>query len=82
MTITPCAPSPPSAFCHEKVVTSQQDQGRGMAYTALVASTSVRPLRSLGMAASCGMLTPEVVPFHVIITSQSKSTRERSGRWP
>ena len=57
-------------------------QGIFMANTALVASTRVRPLRETGMEAAAGMQTPDVVPFHVIMTSESKLTRERSGRSP
>ena len=39
----PCAPSPPSTFCQEKVVTSSLSQGRSIAKAAEVASQMVRP---------------------------------------
>ena len=78
----PCAPSPPSTFCHEKVVTSSFAQSISIAKAAEVASQMVRPLRLAGMALALGMRQPEVVPFHVNTTSRSKSTVVRSTIWP
>ena len=60
----PCAASPPSTFCQEKVVTSSLSQGRSMAKAALVASQMVRPSRSAGIQSPFGTFTPLVVPFH------------------
>jgi hypothetical protein len=67
----PCAASPPSTFCQEKVVTSSLSQGRSIAKAAEVASHSVRPARSAGIASPEGIRTPEVVPFQVKQTSRS-----------
>ena len=39
----PCAPSPPSAFCQEKVTTSSFGQSSACAKQAEVASQMVRP---------------------------------------
>ena len=69
----PCAASPPSAFCQEKVTTSSLAQSRSWAKQALVASQMVRPLRSAAMKSPFGTRTPEVVPFQV-------NTRSASGR--
>ncbi len=74
----PCAASPPSTFCHEKVATSSFGHGRSCAKAALVASQMVRPLRSAGIAEPSGTRTPEVVPFQVKTTSASQSTWARS----
>ena len=70
----PCAPSPPSTFCQEKVTTSSLAKSRFCAKAAEVASQMVRPLRSAGMKSPFGTRTPEVVPFQVKTTSRSKST--------
>ena len=50
----PCAASPPSTFCQEKVVTSSLSQGRSCAKAAEVASQSVRPPRSAGITSPEG----------------------------
>ena len=50
----PCAPSPPSTFCQEKVTTSSLAKSRLCAKAAEVASQMVRPLRSAGMKSPFG----------------------------
>ena len=50
----PCAASPPMTFCQEKVVTSSLSHGRSCAKAADVASQSVRPARSAGIAVAVG----------------------------
>src|SRR4051812_17809270 len=70
--IIPCAPSPPSTFCHEYVVTSSLSHGRSMAKAPEVASHSVRPLRSAAIQSPVGTHTPDVVPFHVNTMSASE----------
>ena len=79
---TPCAASPPSAFCQEKVTTSSFFQSRSCAKQALVASQIVSPSRSAGMKSPFGTRTPEVVPFQVKTRSALRSTLARSGSWP
>ena len=78
----PCAASPPSTFCQEKVTTSSLDQSSRCAKPAEVASQIVRPLRSAGIQSAFGTRTPEVVPFQVKTTSLSKLTCARSGSSP
>ena len=78
----PCAPSPPSAFCQEKVVTSSLSHGKSMLKAALVASHSVRPWRSAAIQSPSGTHTPLVVPFQAKTTSRALSTCDRSGRAP
>ena len=70
-TTTPCAPSPPSTFCHENVVASSFSHGISIAKTAEVASHSVTPSRSAGIqsAGPAGTRTPDVVPLYVKIAS-------------
>lgn len=65
----PCAASPPSAFCQEKVTTSSLAQSRGCANAAEVASQMVRPSRVALIQSAFGTRTPEVVPFQVKTTS-------------
>ena len=65
----PCAPSPPSAFCQEKVTTSSFGQSSFCAKAAEVASQMVRPARSAAIQSPFGTRTPEVVPFQVNTTS-------------
>ena len=60
----PCAPSPPSTFCQEKVTTSSFFHGRSIANAADVASQIVSPSRSSAIQSPLGTRTPEVVPFH------------------
>ena len=67
----PCAASPPSTFCQEKVVTSSLSQGRSMAKAAEVASQMVRPSRSAAIQSPFGTFTPQVVPFHRKTMSRS-----------
>ena len=69
----PCAASPPSTFCQEKVTTSSLAQSRAWAKQALVASQMASPARSAAMKSAFGTRTPEVVPFQV-------NTRSASGR--
>ena len=69
----PCAPSPPSTFCQEKVTTSSLLKSSRCAKAAEVASQIVSPCRSAGMKSAFGTRTPEVVPFQVKTTSRSKS---------
>ena len=78
----PCAASPPSAFCQEKVTTSSFAQSSGCAKAAEVASQIVRPSRSAAIQSAFGTRTPEVVPFQVKTMSVSGSTLERSGSSP
>ena len=78
----PCAASPPSTFCQEKVTTSSLAKSSSCAKAAEVASQMVRPPRSAGMNEASGTRTPEVVPFQVNTTSWSKSTDPRSGSAP
>ena len=78
----PCAASPPSAFCQEKVVTSSLAQSSCCANAAEVASQIVSPARSAGIQSASGTRTPEVVPFQANTTSLSKSTVARSGNSP
>ena len=68
----PCAASPPSTFCQEKVTTSSLAQSSGCAKQADVASQMVRPSRSAAIQSAFGTRTPEVVPFQVKTTSLSK----------
>jgi hypothetical protein len=66
----PCAASPPSTFCQEKVVTSSLSKverlrergGGGVADRQALA-------RSAGIQSPFGTRTPEVVPFQVKTTS-------------
>ena len=51
---TPWPPSPPIAFCQEKVVTSSFAQGRSCAKAAEVASQKVRPARSAAIQSASG----------------------------
>src|ERR1043165_8262119 len=78
----PCAASPPSDFCHEKVTTSSLAQSSGCAKAAEVASQIVTPSRSAAIQSAFGTRTPEVVPFQVITTSDVGSTFDRSGSAP
>ena len=78
----PCAASPPSAFCQEKVTTSSFDQSSFCAKAAEVASQIVRPWRSALIQSALGTRAPEVVPFQVNTTSEFESTLARSGNWP
>ncbi len=78
----PCAASPPSAFCQEKVTTSSLAQSSVCANAAEVASQMVRPSRSALIQSAFGTRTPEVVPFQVNTTSDFGSTLERSGSSP
>ncbi len=78
----PCAASPPSAFCQEKVATSSFGQSSLCAKAAEVASQMVRPSRSAAIQSPFGTRTPEVVPFQVNTTSVAKSTLVRSGSSP
>src|SRR5512146_1768466 len=78
----PCAASPPSTFCQEKVTTSSFGQSSLCAKAAEVASQMVRPLRSAAIQLPFGTRTPEVVPFQVNTTSVEKSTLLRSGNSP
>ena len=50
----PCAASPPSAFCQEKVTTSSLSKARSWAKAAEVASQMVRPSRSAGIQSPFG----------------------------
>ena len=68
----PCAASPPTAFCQEKVATSSFDQSSACANTAEVASHIVSPSRSAGMKSAEGTRTPDVVPFQMKTTSREK----------
>ena len=77
----PCAASPPSAFCQEKVATSSLAQSRSCAKAAEVASQIVRPLRSAAIQSASGTRTPEVVPFQVKTTSWSKLTCVEIGQF-
>ncbi len=65
----PCAASPPSTFCQEKVTTSHLDHSIGCAKAPLVASLKVMPSRSAGIQSKFGILAPEVVPFCVKMMS-------------
>ena len=76
----PCAPSPPSAFCQEKVTTSSLGQSSFCANAAEVASQMVRPSRSAAIQSPFGTRTPEVVPFQVKTTSVAKSTLRQIGQ--
>ena len=78
----PCAASPPSTFCQEKVATSTFGQSIGCAKMAEVASAKVSPPRLAGIQSPLGTRTPDVVPFQVKSTSRSKSTLPRSGSRP
>ncbi len=78
----PCAASPPSAFCHEKVATSILGQGMSIANTALVASHSVRPSRWSLIQSPLGTITPLVVPFQAKTMSWAGLAWLRSGSWP
>src|SRR5256885_3726282 len=78
----PCAASPPSAFCQEKVTTSSFGQSSSCAKHAEVASQMDRPARSALIQSALGTRTPEVVPFQVNTTSEFGSTLARSGNWP
>ena len=78
----PCAASPPSTFCHEKVAASSLSHGSAMANAAEVASQIVSPARPAEIHAPSGTRTPEVVPFHTNTTSRSQSTCARSGSLP
>ena len=66
----PCAASPPSTFCQEKVTTSSLAQSRRWAKAAEVASQMVSPSRSAAIQSAFGTRTPEVVPFQVKTTSR------------
>src|SRR5580658_6867006 len=78
----PCAASPPSAFCQEKVHTSSFGQSSAWAKAAEVASQMLRPLRLAAIQSALGTRTPEVVPFQVNTTSLAGSTLARSGNSP
>ncbi len=78
----PCAASPPSAFCQEKVTTSSLGQSSFCANAAEVASQMVRPSRSALIQSALGTRTPEVVPFQVKTMSEAGSTLPRSGISP
>ena len=78
----PCAASPPSAFCQEKVTTSSFGQSSACAKQAEVASQMVSPWRSAAIQSAFGTRTPEVVPFQVNTTSEAGSTLARSGSSP
>ncbi len=78
----PCAASPPSAFCQEKVATSSLAQSSGWAKAAEVASQIASPSRSSAIQSPFGTRTPEVVPFQVKTTSFVQSTLDRSGNSP
>src|SRR5450631_4234473 len=78
----PCAPSPPSAFCQEKVTTSSLGQSSRCANAADVASQIVRPSRLAAIQSAFGTRTPEVVPFQANTTSDFGSTLPRSGNSP
>ena len=79
----PCAASPPSTFCQEKVTTSSLAKSSFCAKAAEVASQIVRPSRSAAIQSAFGTRTPEVVPFQVNTTSRVfVSTFERSGSSP
>src|SRR5262249_61283771 len=78
----PCAASPPSAFCQEKVTTSSFAQSSACAKQADVASQIASPARSAAIQSALGTRTPEVVPFQVKATSEAGSTLARSGRSP
>ena len=80
-TIMPCAASPPSAFCQEKVTTSSLGKSSGCANAAEVASQMVRPLRSAAIQSAFGTRTPEVVPFQVNTTSLAGSTLDEIGQF-
>ena len=80
--IMPCAASPPSAFCHDQVTTSSFGQSSRCAKHAEVASQIARPCRSALIQSPFGTRTPEVVPFHVKMTSEFQSTFDRSGNSP
>src|SRR5450432_2341306 len=75
----PCAPSPPSAFCQEKVTTSSLVKSSVWAKAAEVASQIVSPCRSAAIQSALGTRTPEVVPFQVKTMSVAGSTLDRSG---
>src|SRR5215467_12600481 len=81
-TSMPCAASPPSAFCQEKVTTSTLAQSRTCAKQAEVASQIVSPARSALIQSPFGTRAPEVVPFQVKTTSEDQSTLARSGSSP
>ncbi len=78
----PCAPSPPSTFCHDQVTTSSLSHGISIANTAEVASQMARPSRSAAIQSPFGHFTPDVVPFQVNTTSRFQSTCDRSGILP
>ena len=75
----PCAASPPSTFCQEKVTTSSFGQSSACAKQADVASQMERPLRSAAIQLQFGTRTPEVVPFQVNTTSEAGSTPGKIG---
>ena len=66
----PCAASPPSTFCQEKVTTSSFGKSRACAKAAEVASQMVSPSRSAAIQSASGTRTPEVVPFQANTTSR------------
>ena len=78
----PCWASPPSAFCHDQVVTSSLSHGSAMAKAAEVASQIVRPARSRAIQSASGTRTPDVVPFQAKTMSRSGEACDRSGRLP
>src|SRR6188472_819559 len=78
----PCAASPPSTFCQEKVTTSSLGQSRSWANAADVASQIARPCRSAAIQSAFGTRTPDVVPFQVNTMSVAGSTLDRSGSEP
>src|SRR4051812_44977960 len=78
----PCAASPPSAFCHEKVTTSSLAQSSGCANAAEVASQIVMPSRVPLIQSALGTRTPDVVPFQVKTMSDFGSIFVRSGSLP
>src|SRR5579862_1060299 len=78
----PCAASPPSTFCQEKVVASSLSQARSIAKAALVASQIVMPSRADAIQSALGTRTPLVVPFQVKTVSCFGSALLRSGSAP
>jgi hypothetical protein len=70
----PCAASPPSTFCQEKVVTSSLSQSAGPAQRPRSRVADRQALAVGGMKSPFGTRTPLVVPFQVKTTSVSKST--------
>jgi hypothetical protein len=78
----PCAASPPSTFCQEKVATSSFGQSKACANAADVASQIESPVRSAAIQSAFGTRVPDVVPFQVKTMSLAGSMAERSGNSP